>query len=164
MASSIVIVDVIIGAVTDVQISFRKIRRKNSRARHFALGSPFMRYDALGQSGAEEQTASSPFGRRVQSPPGDLSKRADFSPLRQSRLSTSSSMTFLTDWTEHYLRLGPRYWCDKHGPPRGEEEDDESQKIPITFDALGDWKDKRSGRAVHRGLLEAFGISREKVI
>ena len=39
-------------------------------------------------------------------------------------------MTFLTDWTEHYLRLGPKYWCDKHGPPRGEEDDDESQKNP----------------------------------
>jgi hypothetical protein len=70
-------------------------------------------------------------------------------------------MTFLTDWAEQYLRLGPRYWCDKHGPPRGEEDDDESQKIPITFDALGDWKDKRSERAVHRGLLEAFGISKK---
>jgi hypothetical protein len=70
-------------------------------------------------------------------------------------------MTFLTDWAEQYLRLGPRYWCDKHGPPRGEEEDDESQKIPINFDALADWKDKRGRRTVHRGLLEAFGISKK---
>jgi hypothetical protein len=36
-------------------------------------------------------------------------------------------MTFLTDCAEQYLRLGPRYWCDKHGPPRGEEDDEESQ-------------------------------------
>jgi len=70
-------------------------------------------------------------------------------------------MTFLTDWVEQYLRLGPRYWCDKHGPPRGEEDDEESHKIPVNFDALADWKDKRSRRTVHRGQLEALGISKK---
>lgn len=70
------------------------------------------------------------------------------------------SMTFALDWVENYLRPGPRYWCDRHGPPQNEEDDDESAKIPIHFDALRDRGDRRSKKAIHLGVLEGLGVNK----
>jgi hypothetical protein len=57
--------------------------------------------------------------------------------------------------------MGPRYWRDKHSPRRGEEADDESGKLTIHFDALRTTEDRRSRRAIRRGVLEALGIKKE---
>jgi hypothetical protein len=73
-------------------------------------------------------------------------------------------VTFALDWAEHYLRPGPDFWCDKHGPLEEEDTDqDESRKLRIHFDSLRQpgYGDRRSQKAIHLGMLEALGINKK---
>jgi hypothetical protein len=69
-------------------------------------------------------------------------------------------MTLTPDWVERYLRPGPRFWCSKHEPSRGPEEDEESELTPLHFDALNEYRHKKSRKAIHLAILEGLGIEK----
>jgi len=69
-------------------------------------------------------------------------------------------MTFALHWTERYLMPGPSFWCEKH-ELSGEDTGDESERLPVHFDAIKKYDSKRERRLIHRAVLEALGIKRE---
>jgi hypothetical protein len=70
-------------------------------------------------------------------------------------------MSFAPDWVEGYLRPGAHFWCRKHEPRRGPEEDGESELIPLHFDALTEHEHKKSQKAIHLAILEGLGIDKK---
>lgn len=56
-----------------------------------------------------------------------------------------------------YYWPDPSFWCRKHGPPIDGEI---HVKMPISFDTLTSFQQKKNRSAVHRSLLKALGIKR----
>lgn len=69
-----------------------------------------------------------------------------------------TAMTLPLDGRRCYLPL-PYFWCRKHEPL---EWDGISPKLPISLDSVDAVEDKKSRTAVHRAVLDAWGIRRHR--
>jgi hypothetical protein len=76
----------------------------------------------------------------------------------------ASMMSFHLYGVENTLTFGASFWCDKHGPSRyPDEEEEESPTIPLHFDALkwAGYGDRQSQKAIHLAVLEGLGINKK---
>jgi hypothetical protein len=64
------------------------------------------------------------------------------------------SMTLPLGADRDYLPSA-HYWCAKHGPL---ENEGISPKLPISFDTIDSFDDRKNRRALHRVILRALGI------
>jgi hypothetical protein len=63
---------------------------------------------------------------------------------------------------DHYYWPDPDFWCRKHGP--SEEDERNSGKMEITFDAIDSFREEKNRVAVHRSVLIGLGIKRRHLI
>jgi hypothetical protein len=71
---------------------------------------------------------------------------------------TPTTMTLPVGY-DHYYWPDPSYWCRKHGPGVDGEI---HVKIPISFDTIESFEEKKNRKAVHRSVLNAFGIKKRR--
>jgi hypothetical protein len=60
-----------------------------------------------------------------------------------------------------YYRPDPSFWCRKH---ESRNEDEISWTMPISFDAMESFDERKNRSAVHRSVLKALGIKRRSRI
>lgn len=61
---------------------------------------------------------------------------------------------------DRYYWPAPYFWCRKHEPW---EKDGISPKLPIHFDTLDSFRDKKNRSAVHKSVLAAYGIKKASI-
>jgi len=76
----------------------------------------------------------------------------------------ASRMSFYFEWRDKYLMPGASFWCNKHGPSRyPDEEEEESPALPLSFDTMRQpgYGDRQSKKAIHLAVLKGLGINKK---
>jgi len=65
---------------------------------------------------------------------------------------------------DHYYWPQPDFWCKKHKPSLKWDDEDKIVSLPISFDTIDDFEERKNRVAVHRSVLKALGIRSRRSI
>jgi hypothetical protein len=60
---------------------------------------------------------------------------------------------------DRYYWPDPYFWCGKHSPW---EDEGISPKPPIHLDTISSFEEKQNRNAIHKSVLQAYGINRKR--